>query len=242
MLIFLHYLTLLSLSLFLMFPLRFHLQLYQGLFPIKLGLFHFTKASDKPFPRATRFCPGNFAPKHLHNPSQSLAFDLARKVQTKLKHYVICKAVMSFEPVALNVNLAPVSVCQSVNVVRSVFCHPHISFLAKPLFTTVNLVGPVTVYNVKSVNSPHHIRRVFPSVHCTTSIHRKFSYRRDENVSFPLPSSSLFPSLVIKSHLSHLISKHLIFNISTRPSLSPESHLLQTFNMYLHQLKLAYFL
>ena len=74
---------------------------------------------------------------------------------------------MSFEPVVVNVNFAPVSVCQRVNVVRSVFCHPHVSFLAKPLFTTVNLVGPVTVYNVKSVNSPHHIRRVFPSVHCT---------------------------------------------------------------------------
>ena len=119
-----------------MFPLRFHLQLYQGLFPIKLGLFHFTKASDKPFPRATRFCPGNFAPKHLHNPSQSLAFDLACNVTTKLKHYVICKSVMSFEPVAVNVNFAPVSVCQRVNGVRSVFCHPHVSFLAKPLFTT----------------------------------------------------------------------------------------------------------
>ena len=38
------------------------------------------KASDKLFPRATRFCPGNFAPKHFHNPSQSLAFDFARNV------------------------------------------------------------------------------------------------------------------------------------------------------------------
>ena len=36
-----------------------------------------TKASNKPFPRANRFCPGNVAPKHLHNPSQSLVFDLA---------------------------------------------------------------------------------------------------------------------------------------------------------------------
>ena len=95
-----------------------------------------TKASNKPFPRATRFCTGNFAPKHLNNPSQSLAFDLARNIPTKLKHYVICKAVMSFEPVALNVNFALVSVCQCINVVRSVFCHPHVSFLAKPLFTT----------------------------------------------------------------------------------------------------------
>ena len=145
-----------------------------------------TKNSNKPFLRAARFCPGNFAPKHLHNPSQSLAFDLARNVPTKLKHYVICKAVTSFEPVALNVNFAPVSVCQRVNVVRSVFCHPHVSFLAKPLFTTVNLVDPVTIYHVKFVNSPHHIRKVFPSVHCTTSIHQNFSYRRHKNVtSFP---------------------------------------------------------
>ena len=34
------------------------------------------KASNKPFPMATRFFPGNFAPNHLHNPSQSLVFDL----------------------------------------------------------------------------------------------------------------------------------------------------------------------
>ena len=171
-----------------------------------------TKANDKPFPRATRFCPGNFVPKHLHNPSQSLAFDLARNIPSKLKHYLICKAVMSFEPVALNINFAPVSVCQCVNVVRSVFCHPH------PLFTTVNLVGPVTVYNVKCINSPHHIQRVFPSVHCTTSIHQKFSYRRHENVtSFPLPSSNLLPSPVIKSHLSPLTSK---LNLSLPPGTS----------------------
>ena len=78
-----------------------------------------TKASNKPFPRVNRFCPGNVAPKHLHNPSQSLVFDLARNVPTKLKHYIICKAVMLLEPVVLNVNFATVSVCQRVNVVRS---------------------------------------------------------------------------------------------------------------------------
>ena len=93
---------------------------------------------------------------------------------------------MSFEPIAVNVDFAPVSACQRVNVLRSVFCHPHVSFLAKPLFTTINLVDPVTIYNVKSVNSPHHIPKVFPSVHCITSIHQNFSYRRHENVtSFP---------------------------------------------------------
>ena len=203
-----------------MCPLRFHLQLHQGLFPIKLGLFKsLTRVSNKHFPRATCFCPGNFAPKHLHNPSQSLAFDLARNVPAKLKHYVICKSAMSFEPVAVNVNFALLSVCQRVNVVRSVFCHPHVSFLAKPLFTTANLVGPVTVYNVKSVNSPHHISTVFPSDHSTTSIHRNFSFRRHENAtSFPLPSSNLLPSPVIKSHISPLISK---LNLSPRPSFPP---------------------
>ena len=39
--------------------------LHQGLFPIKLA----------------SFCPGNFAPKYLHNPSQSLVFNLARNVK-----------------------------------------------------------------------------------------------------------------------------------------------------------------
>ena len=80
-----------------------------------------TKASNKPL-------SWNFAPKHLHNPSQSLAFDLVCNVPIKCKHYVICKAVVSFEPVAVNVNFAHVSVCQCVNVVRSVFCHPHVFF------------------------------------------------------------------------------------------------------------------
>ena len=76
---------------------------------------------------------------------------------------------MSFEPIAVNVNFASVPVCQRVNVVRSVFCHPHASFLVKPLFTTVNLVRPVTVYNViKPVSSAHHIRSVFsiPALYC----------------------------------------------------------------------------
>ena len=45
-----------------------------------------TKSSNKPFPRATPICLGNFARKHLHNPSQSLTFDLACNVPTKLKH------------------------------------------------------------------------------------------------------------------------------------------------------------
>ena len=104
-----------------------------------------TKASNKPFPRATRFLPGTFARKHLHNPSQSLVFEF------------ICKSVVSFEPVAVNENFAPMSVCQRVNVVRSVFCHPHVSFLPNLLFTTVNLVRPVTVYIMLSLSIQHII-------------------------------------------------------------------------------------
>ena len=139
-----------------------------------------TKANDKPFPWITRFCPGDFAPKHLHNPSQSLTFDLACNVSTKLKHYIICKSVMSFELINVNVNFAAVCVCQRLNVVRLFFCHPHVPFLAKPLFTTVNLHRTVTVHDVNY-----------------------FFYQRCQNVtSFPQPSSNLLSSPRIKSHLS----------------------------------------
>ena len=100
-----------------------------------------SKVTNKPFPRATRFFSGNFAPKHLNNFFQPLVFDHARNVPIKLKHYFICKSVMSLEPVAVNVSFASVPMCRHVNVFRSLFFHPHISFLAKPLFTTVNRVG-----------------------------------------------------------------------------------------------------
>ena len=115
-------------------------------------------------------------------------------------------------------NFPPVSVCQRVNVVRSMFCHPHVSSLVKPLYTTFNLVCPLTVY-IESINSAHHIRRAFPSVHCTRSIHRYFSYQGRENVtSFSLPSSNLMSSPGTRSHLSSLTSK---FNLSLRPSYLP---------------------
>ena len=135
------------------------------------------KVSNKPSPWPLAFFPGNFSPKHLSNSSQLVVFDLARNVPIKLKHYFICKPVILLEPVAVNVNFAS-------KEVKSVFCHPHLSFLPKPLFTTVNLVRPVTAYNVtKSVNSARLIRRVFPTVHCTTSIPRYFSHRRHQNAA-----------------------------------------------------------
>ena len=198
------------------------------------------KAGNKSFPRATRFCPGNFVPKYLHNPSQSLVFDLAHNVPTKLKHYIICKSVVPFEPIAVNVNFTPVSVCQRVNVVRSVFHHLHISFLAKPLFTTVSLVHPVTVYNVKSANSAHHICGVFPYMHCTTSIHLNFSYRRHENVtSFPLPSSNLLSSPGMKSHLSPSTSK---LSLLPRPSSPPRTSSPPNFQYVPSSIKICLFL
>ena len=58
----------------------------------------------------TCFCPGSCATKHSHHPSQSLVSDPTRKVPINVKHYVICKSVMSFEPIAVNMNFAPVSV------------------------------------------------------------------------------------------------------------------------------------
>ena len=148
---------------------------------------------------------------------------------------------MSFEPVVVNVNFAPESASQRVNVVRSVLCHPHVSFLVKPLFTTANLVRPVTVDKViKFVNSVHHIRRVFPSVYCTTSIHRHFPYRRDENVtSFPLPSSNLLSSPGIKSHLPPLTSK---LNLSPRPSFSPGTLSNLNFRHVSSSIKIFFFL
>ena len=89
-------------------------------------------------------------------------------------------------------------------------------FFVKHLFTTVNLVRPVTAYNVKSVNSAHHIRRVFPWAHCSRSIHWYFSYQGRENVtSFPLPSLNLISSPGTRSQLSPLTSK---FDLSLRPS------------------------
>ena len=196
-----------------------------------------TKASNKPFPSTTRFCPGNFAPKHLHNPLQLLVFDLACNVPTRLKH-VICKSVAPFEAAAVNVNFAPVYVCQRVNVVKLVFCHPHISFLANPCLPLLTLF--VLWLFTKSVNSAHHIRRVFPSVHCTASIHRQFSYQRNVSVtSFPLRSSNLLSSSVIKCHLSPLTST---LNLSPRHPSPPGASSSPNFQHVPSSIKICLFL
>ena len=94
------------------------------------------------------------------------------------------------------------------DVIRYIFCHAHVSFLAKTLFTTVILVRPVT--------SADHICRVFSSVYCAASISRHFSYRRHENVTnFPLTSSDSLSFSWRKFDPPLLTSK---LNLSSRPS------------------------
>ena len=98
---------------FLFLPFCLHLLLHQGRLRLKFVLFtkFFPNATNKPLTRATRFFPGNFSPKHLHNSLLSLAFDLTCKVLTRLKHHFICKSEASFESVGVNVNFGPVPLC-----------------------------------------------------------------------------------------------------------------------------------
>ena len=232
-LIFLHCLILLLLHLSLLFPLFLHALLHLGLF--YLVFFHlnlFLKAL------IIRFFLGNFATKHLNNPLQLLVFNLVRNVPTQLKHHFLCKCVMSFEPVLVNVEFTFVSMCQRFKVVRSAFCHSYV-FLVKPLFTAANLVRSLTVYNIiNSVNSAHDIRRAFPSVDFTASIHRYFSYRRYGNVTdFSLPSSVLLSSPGSTPHSPISTSK---LKLSSRPSFPPETKSLGNFQ-HLHQLDFVFF-
>ena len=81
---------------------------------------------------------------------------------------------------------------------------------------------------------------MFPSVDCTKSIHQNFSYRRHEYVtSFPLPSSNLLPSPVIKSHLSPLTLK---LNLSPRPSFPPGTSSPPNFQHVSSSIKICLFL
>ena len=87
------------------------------------------------------------------------------------------------------------------------FCHP-------------NLICPVTVYVVKSLNSAH-IHRMFLLVHCNISIPRHFSYwRRGSVTSFSLPSSNLLSS---PGFTSHPPPSTLKLNLAPRHSFSCET-------------------
>ena len=167
-----------------MFLICFHVLLHQGLFPIKFVLFHLhllLKLVINLLRSVTRFSPGNFALSIYTILSKRLYLILLVMFQLNSNITLFVNLSYRFSP-SLLMWISHPSVCQHVNVIRSVFCHLHVPFLAKPLFTAVNLVCPVTLYIVKSINWAHHIRRPFPSVHCTTSIHWHFSYRECENV------------------------------------------------------------
>ena len=199
-----------------------------------------TKASNKPFPSAARFCPGNFTPKHLHNPSQSLVFDLARNVPTRLKHYVICKSVAPFEAVAVNVNFAPVYVCQRVNVVKLVFCHPHISFLANPCLPLLTLFV-LWLFTMLSLSIQHivFVECFHPCIVPQVSI-GNFLIREMWVLQAFLCDRQIYFLLLLLNVIFHLWLRRLIFHQDIHLLLEP--HLLRTFNMCLHQLKFACFL
>ena len=79
--------------------------------------------------------------------------------------------------------------CLCVNVLMQL--NPYIAilmFIFWPIPSSpLNLVRPVTLQNLTSLDSAHHFRRVFQSVSCPTSIPMNLSYQRHENVtSFPL--------------------------------------------------------
>ena len=95
-------------------------------------------------------------------------------------------SVISFKPVPVNVNFAPMHV--RVNAVRSVSCNLRVSFLAKPMFIYLNTVHFLNVCNaVKSVSSTHHIRRV---THNVISNHRQAFYPKTNALSSSRTKSS----------------------------------------------------
>ena len=125
--IFLSYIILVSLSLFLLLPLCFHVLLHQGIFPIKLALFHFSFFLMLPinfFPRTTNFFLGNFAPLahvDLENPSQSLMLIMLLKFLLNSNITLFINLPWHLNPSLLMQIFEPLHVWQHVNVVRSVF-------------------------------------------------------------------------------------------------------------------------
>ena len=115
--------------------------------------------------------------------------DLVFSVSAKSNHHLVCNFVMSFEPV--NVSFAPMDV--PVNIVKSVSCNLHVSFLAKPMLIYLSTVCSLNVCNaVKSVSSTH-IRRITQDV---IGNHRQAFY----------PKTNVFSSCRTKSSPSYSTS------------------------------------
>ena len=91
-------------------------------------------------------------------------------------------------------------VCHRLHVVKSVFCHQHVSCLVKPAFLTVDTVtNTLNVCNVvKYVSSTNNVHKVFPSTHNSISIPRQVYCPENNNN-------------IVNSHLSltNLLSMHL---------------------------------
>ena len=97
--------------------------------------------------------------------------NLACNIPIKHNQRSVCESVQSFQPVVLNVNVASVPVRHRLCVVKSVFRHPRVSCLAKPINLTVDTVTDTLGGNVvQYVSSTHNIRKVFPSTHNSISI------------------------------------------------------------------------
>ena len=101
-------------------------------------------------------------------------------------------------------------VCHRLHVVKSVFCHQHVSCLFKPAFLTVDTVtNTLNVCNVmKYVSSTNNVHKVFPSTHNSISIPRQvYCPGSNNNIANPhLPLTNLLSFPETRSSTSSLIS------------------------------------
>ena len=95
---------------------------------------------------------------------------------------------------------------------------------------------PCDCYNVKSFN----IRRVFPSVHCSTSIQRLFPIGNMRMLQVFLYHHQIYFLLLVLNLIFHHLLRSLIFHQDLNFSL--DLHLLRTFNICHLQLKFTCFL
>ena len=102
--------------------------------------------------------------------SKSFVLNLVFNVSTKSDNHLVWNSVMLFESIAINVCFALIHI--HVNVVKSISCHLHVSFLWELMFINLNTVPSLNVCNaVKSVSPAHHICRAFPVLHDVISNH-----------------------------------------------------------------------
>ena len=138
-LIFLHYLILMSPSLFLLFPLCFHLLLHQGFLLAKLVLFNL-----------------------------NLFLMLLINLYLRLLTFFLQTLLLIIYTILHNhcsIFLKKLELVSNITLFVNLSCYFNTLLLvqlAKPLFITVNFVPAVTVYVINSVTSAQHIHRLFP--------------------------------------------------------------------------------